>query len=380
MVGYLWPNSQNMKTFAYKLIALAALFAAAGCAPRQQEPQRVENVILMIGDGMGVAQITQNIIENDLGKAEMERAQAVGLVRTFSANNRVTDSAAAGTAIATGAKTDNSKLGRDPEGNDLTSILTHAQREGFPTGLVVTVDLFDGTPGAFYAHVHNRKSRDTITVQLLESGIDVAIGGGHSYLDERADGRVLTGEFREHGYNVAFDLSDADSIRQGKLLVVPTPDILPYYTDGRGDYLPRATAKALEVLTNNRKAQDARGFFLMVEGSLIDYAAHDHLTEHLIGEVQDFDRAVKVAFDYADRNPGTLVIVTADHETGGLTLPSNDSDFAASDSGIQYLYSSDGHTASLVPLFAYGTGAEHFSRVIDNTDISKIIARLLEIR
>ena len=375
-----------MKNYGLLFIALTAMLSASGCAPRRAavspaEPQtpRVENVILMIGDGMGVAAVTQHILENGLRPVAMERAEAVGLVRTFSANNRVTDSAAAGTAIATGTKTNNSRLGRTPEGDDLKSILVRAQETGYPTGLVVTVDLFDATPGAFYAHVHNRKSRDTITVQLLGSGIDVAMGGGRKYLEERADGRNLTDEFRAKGYNVAYELEEVSPVSEGQLLAVLAPDILPYHVNGRGDYLPQATGKALEILLNNRDTRGSRGFFLMVEGSLIDYAAHDNLTKELIGETQDFDRAVKVAFDYADRNPGTLVIVTADHETGGLTMPSNDKDFSAAESGVDYRYSTGSHTASLVPLFAYGTGASEFSRVLDNTDLSRIIARLLGI-
>lgn len=361
------------------LLALAALIAccaANSCTPKQTT-QQVENVILMIGDGMGVAHVTQHILENGLQPIEMERAQAVGLVRTFSANNRVTDSSAAGTAIASGTKTNNDMLGVDPAGEPLESILTRLQQVGYPTGLVVTVDLFDATPGAFYAHVHSRKSRDTITLQLLESGIDVTIGGGRQYLENRADGRNLLEEFRANGYSVALTPQQMEGVSQGKLAALLAPDILPYQIDGRGDYLPQATAKALEILTANKEAANSRGFFLMVEGSMIDYAAHDHLTDELIGETRDFDRAVKVAFDYADTHPGTLVIVTADHETGGLTMPSGGSGFSTPDSGISYKYSTGDHTGSLVPLFAYGPGAQNFSRLIDNTDISKIIATLV---
>ena len=356
---------------------LAALFILSGCCGQQEKAQQVENVILMIGDGMGVAQVTQLIIENGLKPVAMERADAVGLVRTFSANNRVTDSAAGGTAIATGTKTLNGRIGRDPHGNDLYSILHHAQEAGYPTGLVVTVDLFDATPSAFYAHVHDRDSRDTITLQLLASGIDVAMGGGRTYLDERADGRVLTDEFRDAGYRVAFDMNETADVADGRLLAVLAPDVMPYHIHSRGDYLPQATTKALEILSANRTARNSRGFFLMVEGSEIDYAGHDNLTDELTGEMRDFERAVKTAFDYADRTPGTLVVVLADHETGGLTAPSGSSDFTARESGIDYRFSTGSHTASLVPLFAYGTGAQEFSRVLDNTDVSAILAQLM---
>lgn len=368
-----------MRKLLFSLCFVAAAALCGGCAPQTTPDPQVERVILMIGDGMGVPHVTDLILNSPEGSVNMERAHSVGLVKTHSANNRVTDSAAAGTAIASGTKTDNNRLGRDPGGRDLKSILTRAQEAGYPAGIVVTVDLFDATPGAFYAHVHSRKSRDTISVQLLGSGIDVAMGGGLVYMENRADGRDLPAEFAAKGYNVALDFGQTAEVSEGQLLAVLAPEILPYYVDGRGEYLPGATNKALEILTNNAHKRGSRGFFLMVEGSLIDYAAHDNLTRQLIGEVQDFDRAVGRAFDYADRHPGTLVIVTADHETGGLTMPSGDSDFSASDSGVEYRYSTDSHTASLVPLFAYGAGASHFSRVLDNTELSKIIARLLGI-
>ncbi len=172
-------------------------------------------------------------------------------------------------------------------------------------------------------------------------------------------------------------MDETADVGEGQLLAVLAPDVMPYSIHGRGDYLPRATSKALEILSANRAARGSRGFFLMVEGSEIDYAGHDNLTDELTGELRDFDRAVQAAFDYADRTPGTLVIVTADHETGGLTAPSGSSDFTARESGIDYRFSTDSHTASLVPLFAYGTGAQEFSRVLDNTDISPILFRLM---
>ncbi len=245
-------------------LLLAALFVlSACCGKQQQEAQRVENVILMIGDGMGVAHVSQLIIENELKPVAMERAEAVGLVRTFSANNRVTDSAAGGTAIATGTKTINGRIGRDAQGNDIYSILHYAQEAGYPTGLVVTVDLFDATPGAFYAHVHRRQSRDTIALQLLSSGIDVAMGGGREYLDERADGRVLTDEFREKGYRVALNGGYRGRATSGgarprrNALLHPRPRRLPAPGDieGIGDTLgkPQGTRQP-------RIFPDGRGF------------------------------------------------------------------------------------------------------------------------
>lgn len=343
-------------------------------------PQQVRNVILMIGDGMGIAQVTQLIIENNLHPVNMERAEAVGLVRTFSANNRVTDSAAAGTALATGTKTANSMLGVDPDGKILESLVVKAERRGMPTGIVATSEIVDATPGAFYAHVHSRKQKDSIAVQMLDVDMDVIMGGARNYFDGRKDGRNLVSEFRAKGYNVSFDFDDAKDVYEGKLLALLSPKgPLKFMADGRGDYLPPATAKAIEILENNCERDKATGFFLMVEGSLIDWAAHENEAKRMLAETRDFDNAVGIAFDYADHNPGTLVIVVADHETGGLSIPSNKSDFKEAESGIHYKFGTEGHTASLVALYAYGTGAQNFSRVLDNTDIPKIISKLLRL-
>jgi alkaline phosphatase len=354
-------------------LSVSGLYAQPACHGDKAE-QQVKNVILMVGDGMGVAQVTSLILDRNMEKIEMERATAIGLVRTFSANNRVTDSAASGTAFATGTKTNNGMLGVAPDSSRLTSILERSRDNGLSTGLVVTVRITHATPGAFYAHVPSRKDYDKIAEQFLDSGIDVALGGGRKDFNDRDDKRDLVAELRAKGYRVEFDFDECKDIDSGKLVgLFCNGGSMPYITDGRSKrYLPDATAKALQILDNNDK-----GFFLMVEGSLIDYGGHDNNADVVKAETADFDNAVGVAFDYADAHPGTLVVVMADHETGGLTIPSGNSDFTAAESGINYKFSTDGHTASMIALYAYGTGAGNFSRVMDNTDIPKIISRLL---
>lgn len=361
------------------LIVSAALLLLASCAEDRRREEPVRNVILMIGDGMGMAHITALSIEQDYAPLNMERAACTGIQKTYSLNNRVTDSAASGTALATGSKTDNGYVAITREGDPLTSSLAAAREKGMATALIVTCPPTAATPAVFYAHTHKRRDHEQIALQLLESGVDLIAGSGRGYFDRRSDGRDLTREFRERGYTYAPDkkaLLDAGSLP----VVMLTDDVknMTYRADDslgvRGPYLAEATAKALELFD----ADSRDGFFMMVEGSLIDYASHDNRIDAIIGEMRDFDEAVKVAFDYADRNPGTLVVVTGDHETGGLTIVSNDTDFTHREAGLDYRFSTVSHSASFIPVFALGTGAGHFTGVMENADIGRKIKELID--
>lgn len=341
-----------------------------------KEPE-VENIIYMIGDGMGVAHISAAQIAQDYQPLAMERAQAVGLVKTYSANNRITDSAAAGTALSTGYKTNNGMIGVTPDSLPHPSIREKAEQAGMATGIVVTYPVTNATPAAFVAHVDNRHKEDEIATYYLSNTVDVIMGGGSRRFNQRADSLNLFETLQERGYIVASSLEDVAEVKSGKVAVMPTDDSMPSYLHGRGDFLPDATSKALDILTANAQETKDKGFFIMVEGSQIDGKAHGHDLEGLLAELYDFDRAVEVAFDYADEHPGTLVVVTADHETGGLTIVNGNRKFDLHDHLVDYAWTTGGHTGAMVPLFAYGTGAEHFSGVFENTDIPKIMCRLL---
>jgi alkaline phosphatase len=172
-------------------------------------------------------------------------------------------------------------------------------------------------------------------------------------------------------------LGGLDAVKSGPAMAIYPGGGLPMLKDGRDpSYLPGATAKALELLTAGTPHGEG-GFFLMVEGSYIDSAGHDNETASMLAEMKDFDAAVGVAFDYADAHPGTLVIVLADHETGGLTMPSGDENFDLSDRGVEYKWSTGGHTATMVPMVAYGAHADLFGGVEDNTDINHRMRGLL---
>lgn len=366
-----------MKKLTILILALSLL--VAGDAVAKQPKQPVRNVIYMIGDGMGLAHMSMVKIEGGYAPTAFDRAQGVALITTYSANNRVTDSAAAGTALASGSKTGNGMLGVDMEGKELTSMMSRATDNGFSTGIVVTCYLQHATPGAFYAHVSSRGDSEDITKDMLASNVDVLIGGGSKWLSaECAEGGTYFDAFRNRGYAVAEAGSAADTVRSGRLLGIYAEQNMPKAPE-RGDYLTEATEKALEILANNTK-RSKKGFMLMVEGSQIDGAAHANDGAWLLAEMRDFEKSVAAAMDFADRNPGTLVVVVADHETGGMTMPSKHPDFTRSESGISYAFSTKSHTGIHVPVYLYGAGADRITGVMDNTDLAKKIMGLLELK
>lgn len=338
-------------------------------AQETQAHRRVRNVILLIGDGLGLAHVSMMEIEQQFRPTAFERAEAVSLVATRSANNRVTDSAAAGTALATGRKANNATLGVTPEGEELTTMMELARDKGLATGLVVTCHLQHATPAAFYANTTDRGAYAAINEQLMTCGFDVLMGGGVRWMDAACQAKMT-----EAGYRVVHTLEEAEAVEQMPLLALVGEENLSGAAE-RGDYLPRATQQALNLLSQERD-----GFLLMVEGSQIDGASHGRDAVRTLAEVRDFEQAVAVAMDFADTHPGTLVVVTADHETGGLALPSGKSDFTLSESGIRYRFASGSHTAIRVPAFFYGTGADRFPAMMDNTELAKQVMALLRLR
>lgn len=364
------------------LLSVSTLSAQGGSmSPREKGKKTpVRNLIYMIGDGMGLAHVSMLAIEDKYEPNSFDRATNIALISTYSANNRVTDSAAAGTALATGYKTNNGTLGQTPEGEAVTSIIAHAEQCGLQTGLVVTSSLLHATPAAFYAHVASRKEEPTIARQFTESGIDVAIGGGSKVLRSTKIGeRSILECLSTEGYVVVDELDKAADVHQGRLFAACADDHMPSMMAGRGEFLPQAVDKALEILSANT-AKSRKGFVLMVEGSQIDMESHGNKTEGILAEMRDFERAIAVAMDFADRNPGTLVVVCADHETGGLSMPSNNRDFTESESGIKYCYGTGSHTGIMVPVYLYGSGAEMINGVMDNTELSMRLAEIMQVK
>lgn len=363
------------KLFLLLMLPLVA-FGVSGCAEKEPE---VKNIIIMIGDGMGLAQASLTQIENKYAPTAFDRAQNVALQKTYSANNRVTDSAASGTALATGYKTNNSTLGQTPDGTPVESIIAKAEKVGYASGVVVTCYVNHATPAAFYAHRESRNDNEGIITDFMASDLDVVFGGGTRFFNEHftKQNKNYVDELKAKGYNVLSEQSEMASVSEGNVVGLFAETNIPLMRNGRGDYLPKATAKALEILTNNVEKQGKEGFVLMIEGSQIDGEGHGNNIEGVLAETRDFAAAMNVAMDYADAHPGTLVVVTGDHETGGLSIPSNKTDFTLPESGISYGFSTTGHTGIMLPIYLYGTGADRINGIMENTELSQTLQRMI---
>ncbi len=384
-----------------------------------------KNVILLIGDGMGFPQLgaarvalaNWNLSSYAGTELNMDNMDQTGYVTTFSANSFVTDSAPAATAMATGNKTNNGVIGQDAtaiqyikDGRNLTTILELAEKAGLSTGLITTTRITHATPAAFYAHVDNRDNESEIADQLLESDVDVVLGGGLSYFvgknetdpvggkSKRGDNRNLIDEFMSKEYVFVYNgtaFQDVDANKTEKLLGLFETSHMQYELERlasteKDPSLANMTEKAIAILSKNPK-----GFFLMVEGGRIDHASHARDLNNTTMDTLAFDNAVRTALDFAGKSNDTLVIVTADHETGGLILqPENLDKYEAG--GLKPIFASGTtktpgprydfitemeeatHTAVDVPIMASGPEAEKVSQgKMDNTEIFVLMKKVL---
>lgn len=389
-----------MKKINFISAAVLAMFALTSCC---KEPQ-VKNVIYLIGDGMGFGAVSSLLLSED-AVTGFEQAPVIGLSETCSADNYVTDSAAGGTALATGTRTNNGYVGADPEGNQLTSVLRKAQDMGKKTGIVVNTTLTEATPASFYAGVTSRKMVFDIAKQFTESNVDVAIGGGLDHFISRPDSLDLTATLIEKGYDVYLNWETVLNTDSDKFV-----GILPLYDLHRREenngtasaaegqevclaaqlaainedtevthlseptvYLEKATVKALDILSRDNKD----GFFLMIESAIIDGYGHNNDSDGMIVEMKEFNRTLLEMIEYVNNNPETLLVVTADHETGGTGVYYNGHK-PGNEGPLKLRFSTSGHTGTVVPIFAYGPGAESFAGVMKNTDIPKKIEALMK--
>ena len=347
------------------LMLLVIITAVTSCAPTSKlsTVKPVRNVILMIGDGMGLSHVYAAMSVSEL-PLNIERCTVTGLQKNYSSDNYVTDSGASGTAIATGTKTNNGAIGVDAKGNRVRSILEIAEANNRSTGLISTSSLTHATPASFIAHQSSRASYENIAMDFIKTDVDVLIGGGYDHFAKRADKLNLLDTLKARNYDVVNSMDQVLRSSSDKLAGLTAPEHNPYRLKGRGNMLPASTGKAIEILSRNPD-----GFFLMVEGSQIDWAGHANAADTLIDETLDFDQAVGVALDFAENDGHTLVIVTADHETGGVTLLNGD----LKNNTVELHFSTTNHTGIMIPVYAYGPGAEKFSGIYENTDIFKKI-------
>ena len=332
----------------------------------QPRSKRVKNIIVMIGDGMGLEQVSCGWVLNG-GHLNLDNFQYTGLSRTYATDRLITDSCAGGSALATGVKTRYYYMGVDPEGNPVQSALRRAQEKGMKTGVAVTCRINDATPLDFVGHSLDRDDEEVNAAQYVDSNVDFLTGGGIRFWQNRTDGRDLVQEMKDKGYTFVDNREDLNKVQDGRVLGLFAPLEMEPSLD-RGPVLEDCAMKAIELLDNRK------GFFLMIEGSSIDDWCHKKKVGYMAEELFDFDRTIGKVLEWAEKDGHTLVVVTADHATGGLTLL----DGNLEERNVKVNFSTKGHNGILVPVYAYGPGAERFVGIHENAEIGQIIRALLK--
>jgi alkaline phosphatase len=361
--------TQETKNYKTERLEVAKENATKDILPLVED-RKIKNVILMIGDGTGLAQISsgQIAIAGPDGLLHMQTMPVTGFVKTHSSDNLITDSAAGATAYSCGLKTYNGAIGVTPKKMSCKTILELAEEQGLSTGLISTSSITHATPASFASHVVQRSMQEKIAEDFLDSGVEVFLGGGVKWFapDQRSDSLDLMGKFNNEGYEIVLNEDQLNITTSEKLLGLFAEDGLE-----RNEGEPSSTTmvdKAIKILNKNDN-----GFFLMVEGSQIDWAGHGNNVEYLKREIKDFDEAVKEALEFAQNDGETLVVLTADHETGGMTMQRQ----VANGDSLEIFWTTDYHTGVPVPLMAYGPGATEFMGWRDNTYVGIKLAELL---
>lgn len=332
-----------------------------------QTESQVRNVILIIGDGMGLSQITYGMYQNK-NRTILEDFHTVGLVKTHSASSWITDSAAGATAYSTGKKTKNGAIGKDSQGNDLETILEWSEKQGRSTALVSSCKVTHATPASFIAHNESRRNYFEIAKDFLDTDVDVVIGGGVKEFMDRPDGVNLLEQLSDKGYDV-YTNEALPKVLEKKSYVLTHDDHQPSVSDGRDSaYLKNGFDLAYEIVSKNKK-----GFFMLVEASQIDWFGHSNELGKLREEQLDFERTVTHIISRVKEDSNTVVVVTADHETGGLGLSDIEKE-----TGISGRFVTEEHTATMVPVFAYGKGSIVFTGIYENTAVYHKMKRILE--
>ena len=386
-----------MKQLVFIFITVGSLFGASSAFGKPKRPIKPKHIVLIIGDGTGLAQWsaynakrTQGINSMDSAAIVFTDFPVIGFSLTSSADAFITDSGAGATALATGKKANNYMIGMAADSTKPITISEIAHHMGKSTGIAVTCELTHATPGSFFAHQPSRKLMNEIGADFItgmsphdladlqerngqtdvgsqfvkKGSIDVALGGGRKYFDTNA--------LKNNGYAIGTGYEAMKQLQNQSRRVVFYDDqpFPPKAHEGRnkeGMYLADASESVLNTMLN------PKGSFTMIEGSQVDWAGHENDSTYLMAEMEDFDVAIRRVIAMAKADKNTLVIVTADHETGGLSL--TEWDKARSQPAMHF--STGHHTGIPVPVFAYGPGAELFSGAYQNTAIFTKIQDLL---
>jgi len=369
------PSDSEKEVLITEQLMVAAETTVKGPRLSLVADQPIKNVIFMIGDGTGIAQLYSGQLQEvgSDGYLHAQRLPITGIIKTHAEDNLITDSASSATAYSCGIKTNNGVIAQDSDGNECVTLMELAQQAGMKTGLVATSGVTHATPASFATHIDSRNKYSEIAEQMVESEVDVILGGGLEYFipsdsagSNREDQLNVLSSLRDQGYSVVLDRQAMIEEDSEQIFGLFSPSGMP--SENRVPSLAEMTNKAVESLSSNEN-----GFFLMVEGSQIDWGGHANETPYVVREVKDFDDAIGVVLTFAQENPGTLVIITADHETGGMTINGVNRE----NTMVDIAWTSTGHTGTPIPLMAYGPHAVEFSGWWDNTDIGKKVADLL---
>ena len=322
--------------------------------------QPVKNILLLIGDGNGLAQISAGLFAAK-GQLNLAQLKNMGLVKTQAADDFTTDSAAGATAYATGKKTNNRAIGVSPTGEALPNLTEILEEYHFSSGILTTDQLTGATPAAFYAHHSERDDAVQLAAFLPHSRLDLFIGAGKTHFSP------LMEKLQTEGFELVDQMDRIAETTASKVGYFSAETSMPTMENGRGDFLSQGAKAATTFLGRNEQP-----FLLMIESAMIDSGGHGNSTATIVEEMLDFDQVIGEMLRYADEHPGTLVIITADHETGGVSIPQGDS----ASGTVELAFHSDDHTGIVVPIFAYGPHSGDFRGIYDNTEV---FAKLMEL-
>jgi len=328
----------------------------------------IRNIIFMIGDGMGLEHVSCAWVLNH-GKLNLDNMSATGISRTWCTSDLITDSGAGGTALASGHKTAMDHVGTASDGSDLSSMFVKARTLGKKTGVAVTCHFADATPCDFCCHNEYRYNQEDLIADYVECGVDYLAGGGLDWFTtNRTDGRDITKEMAAAGYNVA--LTEDQLMEAGLPLIgILSPDNLPV-ASLRGDLFRHMVARGLDLLSG---ASGDKGFVMMIEGSCIDDGCHENDLPKAMEEILDFDRTLGDVLEWAEKDGHTLVVVTADHNTGAMTL--QDGSLEKGEIGVAF--GNESHNGIAVPIYAWGPGSAAFKGIRENEEWGRMIMELL---